>query len=686
MATPIWLAGFGHRTFSLTGYSTGGIPLWTALFGTGISSVAGRTGGRALRVTEDGANATNVGRLFPTPPSVLVASGWIRLPSGAPSAASVALRLPATTGSGIHLRVNASGVLQLIWTDGTGSQDGPNIADGSWHLVELLIDVSGATSTANWRVDGTAYTQTTKSQSADTISQFIFGSTIASHDLTVEHDDWVFSATSGDYPIGPCIVRELHPSSDGTHNDGGNFTSTGTAGIYFEDVDDWASGADDGSTTRIAQLTNGSGNYVEVAFDDLASGDSTVHGALAVAAILSASTASNLATTRIVYADGSTAVNVFSGDQSDTASRYQAALVPAPGGGWSKTAADGLRLRFGFSSDASPDPYLTAALIEVAVAEAAGQSAAIGAAAEADTAQVLARAKARATGAISEPDSSLPLGKAKQAGAGTAAQTDGAQGLGRAKSLALGVALDAHQAGSLGKVKGVGMAQEIDDAQALGASKGRAVGSSAEASSSLHLGGAKATARGLAGEADTVQALGQGKARALTISPETDGAQGLAAAKDAGLGTSTEFDASPSAGQAKAKTAGLAAEADDALVITEAGGITQPISAAIDASLAPSMGAAKSRMLIVPLEASTAVALAATKARQLLLAAETSTALGLLGAKAQTFGVATELDAAAALTVPAPAGGDIVASVVTADIASQAAGAETRGGASGSDS
>ena len=370
-----YLDGFEHQRKTTANFdSTHG--LWTAVSNSGaITFPAGRTG-VSLKLVQDGVTATSITTTDLPGSQQRVISFWFWVPS-APSVTSALFSATETGGANQiwDFIVNTSGQIQGR-TRFPAYQTGPVISDNAWHRLDFWVDSSGTTYTMKWRVDGVAQTDSTSAgQVARTPVRMIFGSNTATHTLTVEFDDFM-AADNGatDYPInsgGDYNIYFRSPIADGTHN----------AGV---DVMEDQAGADIGAvsafplldeipmttTDYVRQIAVGGGNYAEVSFADTLATTILAVGAVVVGGAANASSPNG--TTRIVDSGGSTLVDLFSGNMGggSTTDRAVNLKVPAPGGGWTQADFGGLKLRMGFSSNASGSatPRWGGAIIQFAAA------------------------------------------------------------------------------------------------------------------------------------------------------------------------------------------------------------------------------------------------------------------------------------------------------------------------------
>ncbi len=368
--TLVWLDSFHHRRDSTAVTYTAQNPIYdtTGRVG-GETTVAGRRAGSlALQLVEDGSTATNVTKSVTAGNRVLVESFYIRV-TAKPSGDSTLWFGTATVGGLVAMRSATGFIYSRISAGGTEQTGNVDCSDGAWHRIDVKFVTSANGYTLDVQVDGAALTQATVTSTAADITQGGLGATAAANTLTCQYTDWVRSVTSGDYPIGAHRCLPLIPNADGTHSWTSTNMGDSTGGRLSSVTDlntmvaDWATVVAN-TTDYIAYIntTATSTEYAEITLPDVASG-LTVWGARAVAAIFSGSTAINSATTRVVNGAGTTQVDVFTGDQSDTAPRVQAAMVPSI---TSDTLLNALKFRVGFPTDSNPNPRWSALMIDYA--------------------------------------------------------------------------------------------------------------------------------------------------------------------------------------------------------------------------------------------------------------------------------------------------------------------------------
>lgn len=379
MPTPVIIDGFDHRVKDATFWGAASSGLWGLASNAAqitFDTATKRTGAASLKVAEDGVTATSLAKAIPAGNRVIVVSIYFRVAS-APSVSSRMVVFVGPTNQP-QFRIHTDGTIRASADGSATAVTGPNVADGNWHRLDARVDVSTATFRIDWSVDGTAQGQASASgQTAADLTYLRLGSGVATDTLTVWFDDLVASYTSADYPLGAHAVRFLVPNAEGTHNNAANIMErasdgadiNGTTVTAWDLLDEWPPTTGINSADTVTQAANGTANYVEVQFGDIT--DPTVWGVEALAALQSDGTAANNGQTRIRNSAG-TETTVYSGDMSDTAPRYQRAIVTVPTGGWTQAEVNALRARIGYSSDAAPHPEWLALALQVAVAEISG--------------------------------------------------------------------------------------------------------------------------------------------------------------------------------------------------------------------------------------------------------------------------------------------------------------------------
>lgn len=257
------------------------------------------------------------------------------------------------------------------------------VTTGRWYLVDYRV-VSASTFDA--QVDGVALGQVATA-AVNTGIQVQFGPTAnATVDMCI--DDLLISSATSDYPLGPGNIQGFVPNADGTHTAAAGAIVKGTTGTPVganlgTDTWQWLNGrpilggATD-NTRLVNQQTNDTG-YAEVAFEDWSLPGGGANGPRAVEVLIvrreAATTAGN-STFKLNDNGTENTILAFSGAGSTTDVYFtkQYATAPSTGVAWTLTLFNGVRFRFGYSSDANPDQYCRGVMIEAEFQPELGQA------------------------------------------------------------------------------------------------------------------------------------------------------------------------------------------------------------------------------------------------------------------------------------------------------------------------
>ncbi len=357
--TIVYVEGFEHKDKITDITFPTGLGLWTSTAGGAqITFPAGRTGS-CLHFVYDGASARNLSRSDVGTGAADHNTGslYFRVAS-APSVDSIFLSIQAGGFNVPRVRIMAAGTITLD-IRGSSIQTGPSVSDNAWHRLDWHTDTSTTTWTVDWAVDGANQTQSSLAgQTAGSDPKtLIYGSTTTTHTLTIDIDDVVIGDAAGDYKINAGAaynVGVLQLTGDGTHNAGTNIIEdqAGTD-IVSPNAFPLMNEIPVESTDYVRQIAVGSGNYAEVTFEDTTHDSFVAVSALAYASAAQASNPNG--TIRLVDSGGSTVVDLFSGNigGGSTTTRAVMAVVAPPGGTWDTSEVNGLKLRVGFSTDAT---------------------------------------------------------------------------------------------------------------------------------------------------------------------------------------------------------------------------------------------------------------------------------------------------------------------------------------------
>jgi len=352
----VWLTGFEHGAVSTAG---GGV--FNALTGAPTAdSATFRNGLYSLRINDAAAGSTiNALKTF-TATNVVVARFAVRLSA-----------LPAVSSSLVYVDSGTDLVFgydqpsqKLSLTLGASTAtSATTVSAATWYVIDLRYDLRASPHVGDWRVNGVAQTQVTRAAAASTATGFGLGATTNPSIYTANFDDVLVANQLKAYPIGNGKVVRLIPDGVGTHNTPGDFRDDDNTAI---DAASWQR-IDEVPLTSVAdyvlQLNNSATSYLEFTFGNTA--ETCIREISAVVAYHSATNTANNGKTSIF--DGTSESIVFSGDMSNTAIQYESAIVTPRAAPWTQAAVNGLVTRVGYASDANPDPYWDALVLELAV-------------------------------------------------------------------------------------------------------------------------------------------------------------------------------------------------------------------------------------------------------------------------------------------------------------------------------
>jgi hypothetical protein len=379
--TLLWTTGFEAGTASVAG---GGI-LSQTTGAVGVDSAVQRTGAYSLKVAPAGAGATGTRNLSGTPATVVVRFALYldALPSQSVNLFSVG----TNSGSAAFLRyVSAARALGMRFGSNAIQNATGSIAPATWYIVEARVTYGSNPRLIDWRVNGVDEPQVTLPQTAGAAVNVQWGDGGAV--TYTEHvDDIAVSATSSDYPLGDGAVVPLRPNAVGVHVGASNFRSTsndgatwtplsGTDTTTWQLLGDWPpkNGSDADSVDQSVPSTS---SYLEYALSDTTS-SVNANGISVLLAVRSEGTSTSQQSAAVTD-DGTSTSPIFTNfNAASTGVLYKSATVsrrPSDGLPWSPSSIDNLRVRWGNSGVANPQPRLDAVLVEADFPRASVQSA-----------------------------------------------------------------------------------------------------------------------------------------------------------------------------------------------------------------------------------------------------------------------------------------------------------------------
>jgi hypothetical protein len=355
-----------------------------------IQAGSARNSGYGLRIVQSAAaTAVRLGNLAGGSAScgfnvrVVSASGTVSVAYIATNIGSVlAQLLYDTSTSKFGVRCGSTGTVS--WQPGT-------TAINTWVWVDLRVKVNISTWHAEWRLETATDTYTDQTaadlsgQSPATVSLLTLGNANA-QTMTADYDDVVLSRYYVAYPLGPHQIRLLTvdpagtPTVSGTSTNFSVFTANGTLGAWnatnARDAVDEVPPTVSASADGVCQTAVAANDYIEfpMAAPTVAA-DEIIAGVRELAAMWGG-TGTGTGTVGIRGWDGTTetilvaaSVSYDAGSPtaySTTEPRWQCAMWPFPTGGWTEALLAGAALRFGFSTDATPDMGCDALYLEYA--------------------------------------------------------------------------------------------------------------------------------------------------------------------------------------------------------------------------------------------------------------------------------------------------------------------------------
>lgn len=396
----------GAEQGTITGNTTGPTNfkvLETATAGVSVSSSAARSGsyGWLLSATSAACNFTQFNATsWAGIGATVVLRQHFRFPT-LPSA-DVEIRAWTTlSGTSIVLRyINSSQKLGLKVGAGTEQVSDTTLTANQWFGVDLRLDTSTSTYTADWQIDynaeltdttgAVAQTQATGSGSAgSTISTNRVGWT-TSTTATMHVDDFAASGEAAHYPIRDLRVLPLKvdsvgtPSVSGSTSNFGVMTNNGTVNAWnatnarnaVDDVPPDLSGTRDAAVCT----TSHASDFAEFPMEtyDMAANQIWVRGVRWVACLWA--NAATAATIRTRVYDGTSEVSGAgygeadpNADDSATPAWISGMVRPTTGRiDWTQAKVDALTFRVG-SNDATPDIGIDCVVFELAVVKAVSE-------------------------------------------------------------------------------------------------------------------------------------------------------------------------------------------------------------------------------------------------------------------------------------------------------------------------
>lgn len=364
MATPVWCCGFECAGSFGLGHLAGDNG------SASISTTTFKSGLRALRINPTAA-AQGISPTV-TSSNHFVARVYIRFASLPTATVELFYAIVNGVACGAYFNSSDSKIYAGRAT-GTLGATGVTVTTGVWYRLDVRVNASANPWTIDVQVNGTACGQVTNGVAANGYTQFTLGNSVTSCSADYFFDDLIISQTTGDYPFGDGYVLSYIPNADGTHNVAGanDFERSGTGTDITNATTDAYQLIDDRPLpSSVADYINGiappnSTDYVEWQYEDSVENVAprAVEG---IVVWHSSGTGTNGWTVTLRESAGATSATMGSGTAGNTNlqhARTHHPTVPGTSDAWTKTKFNALRSRF-LVSDAAPDPFIDAAMIE----------------------------------------------------------------------------------------------------------------------------------------------------------------------------------------------------------------------------------------------------------------------------------------------------------------------------------
>ena len=349
--------------------------------GTGSSFVTTpvNAGGGLRALRTQGTTANSLATIFfPASYTRLIGRVYIRfatLPSA--DCALVAVGGSAALGPQIRFKQSDSKIYAAVAI--TLGATGVAVTTGTWYRIDFDFNVqTGGADFCDVQVDGTACGQATATGLSAAQTTLGFGGLTGSTSHDIYFDDLILSNTAADYPIGAGYVLGFVPAADGTHTftsthailgttgaptTGSNITNATTNAFSFVNARPIGGGAAD--NTRLWNQATAATEYAEVTIEQTT--ETNPPRAVEVLCIAREASSTGCNSTFKVN-DNGTEATVFAMTSpignSDDFNTKQFATMPADSAAWTLARFKGLKLRWGYSSDATPDVYCRGWMVE----------------------------------------------------------------------------------------------------------------------------------------------------------------------------------------------------------------------------------------------------------------------------------------------------------------------------------
>lgn len=308
---------------------------------------------------------------------IVILRAVIRFPSAVPTADKYLVTTSGTGTTGAVFQNSDSKIYAVA--NGTKGATGVAVEANSRYFLDIKIDTTNNPWLVDVQVNRVACGQASSATAADLTAQAIsLGDTNATGTKVILFDDILVSVTPPDYPIGDGRVISYVPNVDGTHTATSTNIVKGTAAIPVgaaitsatTDAFNWVNarpiggGATD-ATRLINQQTLSATQYAEVGFEDSVEPLPPRAVEVLSADQQAATTAGDM---QIRLVDNSIELPALirpnaAGVITDryVTGQFREAIGS---GAWTLARFNALKIRFGYSGDATPDQYWRGSIIE----------------------------------------------------------------------------------------------------------------------------------------------------------------------------------------------------------------------------------------------------------------------------------------------------------------------------------
>ena len=329
-------------------------------------------GTKALRITATTAQSCNW--YITVSGSRIIGVVYFYIVSMVTSVETQVVSVSTSTGGSSAFRIATDGTIKARPAgDSAADVSGPTLTTGVWYRLDFDIDTSGTQHVMKWRVDkvaqGTA--TSTNSPGAGNLQVIALGTPAAAQgNATFVYDCLAWSYRAVDYPLPELYMLGYVPDGDTDISQMGSGSFVDAAGTAISAGnpawDNLDSRDFDQSAERVEQQSLDAAALIEVSFEN-SSESVAPHAVMAEGAFRAdTSTACNI---QARLRSGTNEDTWGSGDPSESTNvkGWKIYLVePTSLNQWTDTLFDALRMRFGYSNDATPDPWVTALMLEAA--------------------------------------------------------------------------------------------------------------------------------------------------------------------------------------------------------------------------------------------------------------------------------------------------------------------------------